>query len=88
MCRPPTQWQTYDIEFHAPRYDEAGNRTRPGRISVNHNGKMIHTDVPLPDSPQAQKRRRADPASVRTGRMILHYHKNPIEYRNIWVRQL
>jgi hypothetical protein len=88
MCRPPLQWQTYDIEFHAPRYDEAGNRIRPGRISVNHNGKMIHTDVELPDSPQAERRRKADPASVRTGRMILHYHKNPIEYRNIWVRQL
>ncbi|MHC4400203.1 MAG: 3-keto-disaccharide hydrolase [Planctomycetota bacterium] len=88
MCRPPLVWQTYDIEFHAPRYDTDGRRTRPGRISVKHNGVRIHKDVELPDSPGAQKRRKANPGSVTVGRIILHYHKNPIEYRNIWLKQL
>jgi hypothetical protein len=87
MCRPPLVWQTYDIEFHAPRYDGAGNRTRPGRITVIHNGKQIHKDVELPDSEKALKRRKADPTTT-TGRIILHYHKDPVEYRNIWVEEL
>lgn len=88
MCRPPLLWQTYDIEFLAPRYDDAGNRIHPGRISVDHNGKQIHKGVELPDSPKAEKQRKANPESVTAGRIILHYHKNPVEYRNIWLDEL
>jgi hypothetical protein len=88
MCRPPLMWQSYDIEYHAPRYDQQGNRVRAGRISVNHNGRDIHTDVELPDSERAQRRRQDNPDSIRTGRIILHYHKDPIEYRNIWLQEL
>ncbi len=88
MCRPPLMWQTYDIEYHAPKYADDGTRTRPGRISVIHNGKQIHKDVELPDSPKAQQRRKAKPDSATVGRIILHYHKNPIEYRNIWFEKL
>ena len=88
MCRPPLMWQTYDIEYHAPKYADDGTRVEPGRISVNHNGKQIHTDVELPDPPKAQQRRKAKPDSATVGRIILHYHKNPIEYRNIWIENL
>jgi hypothetical protein len=88
MCRPPLQWQTYDIEFHAPRYNDSGDLIRPGAISVKHNGKQIHDAVRLPDSDNAKRRRRDDPDSMRTGRIILHYHKDPIEYRNIWLKVL
>lgn len=88
MCRPPLMWQTYDIEYHAPRYADDGTRTLPGRISVTHNGEQIHKDVELPDPPKAQQRRKAKPDSATVGRIILHYHKNPIEYRNIWLEKL
>jgi hypothetical protein len=88
MCRPPLMWQTYDMEIHAPRYDADGNRIRAGRISVMHNGVWIHKDVELPDSPKAVKRRQDTPGGVPAGRIILHYHKDPVEYRNIWVEPL
>ncbi len=88
MCRPPLMWQTYDIEYHAPKYADDGTRARPGWISVIHNGKQIHKDVELPDPPKAQQRRKAKPDSATVGRIILHYHKNPIEYRNIWLKEL
>jgi hypothetical protein len=88
MCRPPLMWQSYDIEFHAPRYAKDGSRTQPGLISVNHNGVQIHKGAELPDSPRAQKRRTTQPDSATVGRIILHYHKNPIEYRNIWLEKL
>lgn len=88
MCRPPMLWQTYDVEFQAAQYDDNGNRVRAGLISVNHNGRQIHEGVELPDSPRAQQRRKSDPGSVTVGRIILHYHKNPIEYRNIWIEVL
>ena len=85
MCRPPLMWQTYDIEYHAPGYDADGKRIKPGRISVKHNGVPIHQDAELPDSPAAEKRRQANPESIPTGRIILHYHRDPVEYRNIWL---
>ena len=88
MCRPPLMWQTYDIEYHAPRYDADGKRTTPGRISVTHNGVPIHQDAELPDSPKAEQRRQANPESIPTGRIILHYHRDPVEYRNIWLVEL
>jgi hypothetical protein len=83
MCRPPLMWQTYDVEYHASKYDEAGGCVRQARISVSHNGKPIHTDVALP--PGEPKKR---PAAVVVGRILLHYHHNPIEYRNIWLVEL
>lgn len=82
MCRPPLMWQTYDVEYHASKYDASGKRIRPARISVNHNGKPIHTDVELP--PAESKKRQG----VVVGRILLHYHHNPIEYRNIWLVEL
>lgn len=85
MCRPPLIWQTYDIEYRAPRYDADGKRTQPGRISVEHNGVPIHQDVELPDSPAAEKRRQTNPDSIPACRIILHYHRDPVEYRNIWL---
>lgn len=88
MCRPPLMWQTYDVEYQAPRYDASGARTAAGRISIRHNGVPIHQDVELPDSPQAQQRRQSNPQSIPTGRIMLHYHKDPVEYRNIWLVEL
>jgi hypothetical protein len=85
MCRPPLMWQTYDIEYQAPRYDADGKRTQPGRISVQHNGEPIHQDAELPDSPAAEKRRQTNPQAIPIGRIILHYHRDPVEYRNIWL---
>src|SRR6476661_2484654 len=42
-CKAPTVWQSYDIEFHAPKFAD-GKKTEPGRISVLHNGVKIHDD--------------------------------------------
>jgi hypothetical protein len=39
------QWQTFDILFRAPRFDQAGRKTDHARISVPHNGSLVHHDV-------------------------------------------
>src|SRR5262245_61350965 len=45
--RPPGQWQTYDIIFHAPHFDSAGKVTRPARVTALHNGVLVQDNVEL-----------------------------------------
>ncbi|MGB9619087.1 MAG: 3-keto-disaccharide hydrolase, partial [Armatimonadota bacterium] len=47
-CRPPEHWQTFDIFFHAPRFDENGTKIANARISVMQNGVWIHENVEVP----------------------------------------
>ncbi|MHC4438439.1 MAG: 3-keto-disaccharide hydrolase, partial [Planctomycetota bacterium] len=42
MCAPPTQWQTYDITFHAPRFDADGKIISYPTLTVLHNGINVH----------------------------------------------
>jgi hypothetical protein len=80
MCYPPLRWQTYDVEFTAPRFDEDGNKVRNARVTVRHNGVVIHDDVELPQGTGAG----ADKPEIPRGRNRLQDHGDPVRYRNIW----
>ncbi len=80
MCFPPLQWQTYDIDFTAAKFDKEGKKTANARITVRHNGVLIHENVELP------KRTTASPLGEGPTPGFLHLqdHSNPVRYRNIW----
>jgi hypothetical protein len=80
MCFPPLAWQTFDIDFTAARYDDAGNKTKNAVVTVRHNGVVIHKDYELPGSLPAGK-----PESPKPGPIQLQNHGNPVHFRNIWV---
>lgn len=81
MCAPPLQWQTYDIVFRAPRFDASGKKTDDARITVRHNGVLIHENLALPESTVAGMG-----GDIREpGPLYLQDHGNPVQYRNIWV---
>ncbi|MCA9104913.1 MAG: DUF1080 domain-containing protein [Pirellulaceae bacterium] len=80
MCLPPLSWQTYDIDFTAARYDDAGNKTANARITVRHNGVLIHDNVELPNGTPGGK-----PDGVGPEGLFLQDHGNPVVFRNIWV---
>ncbi len=42
--KPPEQWNTYDITFHAPRVDDKGKVTEKGRVTVVLNGVTLIDD--------------------------------------------
>ena len=80
MAFPPLAWQTYDIDFVAARFDGAGNKLSPARITVLHNGVPIHENVAIPGSTG-----RGDPEGPEPGRLRLQDHGDPVFFRNVWV---
>ena len=83
-CRPPEQWQTYDIFFVAPKFDENGNKVSNARVTVLHNGVFIHHDREIPKPTGGE----LDRDLTGPGPLMLQDHGNLIRYRNIWVRPL
>lgn len=83
-CRPPGHWQSFDIFFRAPRFDESGRKTSHARVSVLHNGVWIHDGVEVPSPTTAAMNRDI----TKPGPIMLQDHGNPVRYRNIWVRPL
>ncbi len=80
MCFPPLSWQTYDIDFTAARYDEKGNKTKNARVTIKHNGVVIHKDLELPHGTPGHDAEGPEPDAV-----FLQDHGNPVAFRNIWV---
>jgi hypothetical protein len=86
-CRPPGEWQTYDIVFHRPRFGKDGKLLAPARMTVFHNGVLVHECAQL-TGPTAYKAR--PPYKMHADRLpiSLQDHGHPVRYRNIWIRNL
>ncbi len=86
-ARPPGQWQSYDIIFTCPRFDENGEVASPARMTVLHNGVLVQNSVSLWGGTawmsHAGYRPHADKLPL-----SLQDHGNPVRFRNIWVRDL
>jgi hypothetical protein len=81
MCYPPLTWQTYDIDFTAAEYDNAGKIHKNPKMTVKHNGVVIHKDLELPKDTTASPIK----AGPEDGPVYLQDHGTPVRYRNIWV---
>jgi hypothetical protein len=83
----PGEWQTYDVIFEAPRWNEQGELTRKASITLLHNGVIVHNKRELHGGTTHQKivpyRKHAE-----TGFIELYEHGNPVRFRNIWIRPL
>ena len=85
--RPPGQWQSYDIIFHAPRFDEQGKVTDRARVTVLHNGVLIQNNVEIYGN-TFNDRPALYIAHAPELPLRLQDHGNPVRYRNIWIRRL
>ena len=80
-CKAPTVWQTFDIEFTAPKF-ENGKKTEPARMTVHHNGVKVHDDVAV-TSDNTTSGIGGDVATP--GPILLQDHGHPVQFRNVWL---
>ncbi len=85
-CRGPGEWQTYDIVFRAPRFDDEGKVSSPATVTVIHNGIVVQNNRSFIGG--TTHRRVATYSKHGDGPIKLQDHGNPVRYRNIWVREL
>ena len=87
--RKPGEWQTYDIVWVAPVFNDDGSLKSPAHITAFHNGVLVQNHFPLTGFtkntgvPHYEKH---GPAPI-----MLQAHQDPsapISFRNIWVREL
>jgi hypothetical protein len=86
-CRKPGEWQTYDIIYHAPRFDSDGNLLKPGTVTLLQNGVLIqdHVEIKGDTGPPGAPKYKAHPLKQP---IALQDHNSPVRYRNIWIREL
>jgi hypothetical protein len=87
VCREPGAWQTYDIIFIAPQFNNDSTLKSAARMTVFQNGVLIQNNVELWGPmqfigvPKYQKHAAKEP-------FLLQDHHNRVSFRNIWIREL
>ncbi|MDB4662556.1 DUF1080 domain-containing protein [Verrucomicrobiales bacterium] len=88
--RKPGEWQTYDITFHRPLFDDKGNVTRKAKFHIVHNGHVIQDNIELSGgtgwrgSHSISEYKKHDD----TGPLTMQDHGNPVRFRNIWIQPI
>lgn len=79
MALPPLTWQTYDVDFTAARYAATGEKVRNARVTIRHNGVVIHNNLELPNGTPGKY-----PEGPGKGPLYLQGHGNPVVFKNVW----
>ena len=85
-CRPPGEWQTYDIIWQAPRFD-GDTLAGPAYVTVLLNGVVLHHHVALRGPTQHRQTASYQPQPAE-GPLKLQDHGDLVRFRNIWYRPL
>jgi hypothetical protein len=80
-CKPPLEWQTYDVIFRAARVGESGEIEENARVTVLQNGIVIQNNVQMLGAIGGA----TDEDAAAPGPLRLQDHGNPVKYRNIWI---
>jgi hypothetical protein len=93
--KPPGQWQTYEIIFESPRWNEGGELIKKAIITVIQNGVVVQNHYELVGMTDGingllpwKSLSKYPPPHPPDVFIELQDHNNPVAYRNIWIRRL
>ena len=87
--KKPGEWQSYDIVWNAPNFNDDGSLKSAARVTVLHNGILIQNNVEIKGETVyigAPFYKKHGPSPIK-----LQDHgdpSEPISFRNIWIREL
>ena len=86
VSRKPGEWQSLDIIFTAPTFNDDKSVATPAYVTVLHNGVLVHNHFELMggtsyvEAPKYSKHAPKEPLNIQ-------FHGNPVRFRNIWLRE-
>jgi hypothetical protein len=86
VSRKPGEWQTYDIIWEAPRF-ENGKLLKPAYLTLFHNGVVVHNHEAYIGTAEHRRVGHYTPHGAEES-LVLQNHGTKVRFRNIWVRKL
>ena len=86
-CKPPGEWQTYDIIFTAPRFDADGKVLSPAYATVTLNGVVVQNHQAYRGATNWKSTGKYSAHAAELP-IALQYHNNSVSFRNIWARSV
>ncbi|SHE32084.1 protein of unknown function [Mariniphaga anaerophila] len=87
-CKAPGEWQTYDIIYTAPRFNEDGTYFTQPTVTVLHNGVLVQNNTKMRGPTEYIGIPEYSIKKHGPGCIMLQDHGNPVSFRNIWIREL
>lgn len=85
---PTGEWNAYDIIYHAPQFDEQGQKTRSATVTVLHNGVLIQDHVEIKGTTEYIGWPKNEAHGKAPIKLQDHGDKSGVSFRNIWIREL
>jgi hypothetical protein len=82
MAKPPGEWQTYDITFHAAKFQD-GKKVKNAHVTVYWNGELVQDDTEIPNETPSGAKEADTPGPIR-----LQFHNHAVKFKNIWTAAL
>lgn len=85
-CKPPGEWQTYDIIYTSPQFNKQGKKISSAHVTVIQNGIVTQNNTKIKGTTEYIGWPK-NPAHG-DGPLKLQDHGDLVSYRNIWLRKL
>jgi len=93
--KPPGEWQTYDIIWESPRWNDKNELVQKACITVLHNGVVSQHKTEFIGSTDGigggvpwRGTSKYTPHSPEVFVQLQNHNANPVRFRNIWIRDL